>query len=139
VRDSRNGFQRYKNLNLTSSMLKEFFFFVADAISRRQTSCSMLDISIDCKAHLLVDYSKNFFSCEVMEEQVVDERYQVVDDVIFYKEQIYLVLESSLKENFLNSFHDSPLSGHQGYFKIYRNIRERFSWKGLKDDVLGDI
>jgi hypothetical protein len=30
-------------------------------------------------------------------------------------------------------------SGHQGYFKTYRQIRERFSWKGLKDDVLKHI
>jgi hypothetical protein len=29
--------------------------------------------------------------------------------------------------------------GHQGYFKTYRQIKERFSWKGLKDDVLKHI
>ena len=27
------------------------------------------------------------------------------------------------------------MAGHQGYFKIYKKIRERFSWKGLKKDV----
>jgi hypothetical protein len=32
-----------------------------------------------------------------------------------------------------------PAAGHQGYFKTYRQIRERFSWKGLKDDVLKHI
>jgi hypothetical protein len=26
------------------------------------------------------------------------------------------------------------LAGHQGFFKTYRKIRERFSWKGLKQD-----
>jgi hypothetical protein len=35
--------------------------------------------------------------------------------------------------------HDSPATGHQGYFKTYKKIRERFSWKGLKDDVLTHI
>lgn len=32
--------------------------------------------------------------------------------------------------------HDIPLAGHPGYFKTYRQVRERFTWKGLKNDVL---
>jgi hypothetical protein len=112
---------------------------VADALSRRPAGCSMMDICIDWKAHLLVEYSKNKFACEVMDEQVIDDRYRVFDDVIFYKDRIYLVLESTLKGKILKVCHDSPTLGHQGYFKTYRQIKERFSWKGLKDDVLKHI
>ena len=32
--------------------------------------------------------------------------------------------------------HNSPLVGHPGYLKTYKQIRERFTWKGLKTDVL---
>jgi hypothetical protein len=74
-----------------------------------------------------------------MDEQVIDDRYRVLDDVIFYKNQIYLVPESTLKGKILKVCQDSPTTGHQGYFKTYRQIRERFSWKGLKDDVLKHI
>jgi hypothetical protein len=95
---------------------------VADALSRKPMSCSMMDISTDWKAHLLVEYSKNKFACEVMDGQVIDERYRVLDDVIFYKDRIYLVPESTLKEKILKASHDSPLSGHQGYFKTYRRL-----------------
>jgi hypothetical protein len=56
---------------------------VADALSRRPIGCSMMDICIDWKAHLLVEYSKNKFSCEVMDGQVTNDRYWVLDDVIF--------------------------------------------------------
>jgi hypothetical protein len=112
---------------------------VADALSRRPPGCSMMDICTDWKAHLLVEYSKNKFSCEVMDGQVVDDRYWVLDDVIFYKDRIYLVPESTLKGKILKVCHDLPAAGHQGYFKTYRQIRERFSWKGLKDDVLKHI
>jgi hypothetical protein len=35
----------------------------------------------------------------------------------------------------LQAFHNSPLAGHQGFLKAYRKVRERFSWKGLKEDV----
>jgi hypothetical protein len=112
---------------------------VADALSRRPTSFSLMDISTDWKAHLLVEYSKNKFACEVLDGKVVDERYKVLDEVIFYKDRIYLVPESELKRKILRAVHDSPLAGHQGYFKTYRKIRERFSWKGLKDDVLKHV
>jgi hypothetical protein len=99
----------------------------------------MMDICTDWKAHLLVKYSKNKFACEVMDGQVIDDRYQVLDDMIFYKSWIYLVPECTLKGKILKVCHDSPTTGHQGYFKTYRKIRERFSWKGLKDDVLKHI
>jgi hypothetical protein len=56
---------------------------VADALSRRLAGCSMMDICTDWKAHLLVEYSKNKFSCEVMDKHVVDDRYWVLDDIIF--------------------------------------------------------
>jgi hypothetical protein len=112
---------------------------VADALSRRPAGCSMMDICTDWKAHLLVEYSKNKFSCEVLDGQVVDDRYRVLDDVIFYKDRIYLVPKSTLKGKVLKVCHDSPTVGHQGFFKTYRQIRERFSWKGLKDDVLKHI
>jgi hypothetical protein len=112
---------------------------VADALSRRPAGCSMMDICTDWKAHLLVEYSKNKFACEVMDGQVIDDRFRVLDDVIFYKNRIYLVPESTLKGKILKVCHDSPAAGHQGYFKTYRQIRERFSWKGLKDDVLRHI
>jgi hypothetical protein len=95
----------------------------------------MMDICTDWKAHLLVEYSKNKFSCEVLDGQVVDDRYRVLGDVIFYKDRIYLVPESTLKGKVLKVCHDSPIVGHHGFFKTYRQIRERFSWKGLKDNV----
>jgi hypothetical protein len=59
-----------------------------DALSRRPAGCSMMDICTDWKAHLLVEYSKKKFACKVMEGQVMDDRYQVLDDIIFYKDQI---------------------------------------------------
>jgi hypothetical protein len=85
---------------------------VADALSRRPTSCSLMDISTDWKAQLLVEYSKNKFACEVMDGQVVDERYRVLDDVIFYEDMLYLVPKSTLKEKIWKANHNSPSARH---------------------------
>jgi hypothetical protein len=70
---------------------------VVDALSRRPATCSLMEISIDWKSHLLVEYSKNKFACEVMDGKIHDDRYRVIDDVIFYKDRVYLVLDSRLK------------------------------------------
>jgi hypothetical protein len=38
---------------------------VVDALSRRPTTCSLMEISTDWKSHLLVEYSKNQFCMRV--------------------------------------------------------------------------
>jgi hypothetical protein len=109
---------------------------VADALSRRPSVYAMTDISVDWKAHLLVEYSKNKFACEVMDGQVQDDNFRIMDDIIYYKGRIFLVPESTFKAKVLQASHDSPVAGHQGFIKTYRQIWERFAWKGLKEDVM---
>ena len=43
---------------------------VTEALSRRPTTCSLMEISTDWKSHLLVEYSKNKFACEVMDGKI---------------------------------------------------------------------
>lgn len=70
---------------------------VVYTLSRKPTICSLSHISIDWKAHLLVKYS-NSFACQLMDGEVQDDRYKVVDDIIYYKDRIYLVPESKMKK-----------------------------------------
>ena len=83
-----------------------------------------------------MEYSKNKFACELLDGKIQDDRYRIVDDIIYYKNKIYLVPKSALKKKIIQASHDSPLSGNQGFLKTYRQIRERFSWKGLKGEVM---
>ena len=78
---------------------------------------------------IVVEYSKNTFAYELMEGNTKDKWYKVVDDIIYYKNQIFLVLESKLKQKILKEVHDSPLAGHMGFLKTYRRLKEKFSWK----------
>jgi hypothetical protein len=75
----------------------------------------------------------------MMDNKLQDNIYKVVDGIIYYKDHIYLVHESTLKEKVLKAMHDAPLVGQPRYFKNYRKITERFTWKGLKDDVLRHV
>jgi predicted metal-dependent hydrolase len=62
-----------------------------------------------------------------------------MDDIIYYKGRIFLVPEKAFKAKVLQACHDSQVAGHQGFVKTYRQVRERFSWKGLKEDVIRHI
>jgi hypothetical protein len=58
---------------------------VVDALSKRPLAYAMTDISVEWKAHLLVEYFKNRFACELMEGQVQDDNFRIVDDIIYNK------------------------------------------------------
>ena len=69
---------------------------------------------------IIVEYSKDKFSCELLDGQIQDDRYRVIDDIIYYNNRIFLDSESPLKKKILQASHDSPLVGHQGFLKTYR-------------------
>ena len=70
---------------------------VADALSRRPATLSLMSLDADWKARLLVEYSKNRFACEVLDGQVADDRYRVIDEIIYYRDRIFLTERSQLK------------------------------------------
>ena len=54
---------------------------VVDALSRRPSFFSLAEVLTDWKSTLLVEYSKNTFSCELMEGINQDNRYRLVADI----------------------------------------------------------
>ena len=78
-----------------------------------------MDVAENWKATLEVEYSKDKFSCELFDGANHDDRYKVLEGIIYDKYRIYLVPSSSLKEKILKKGHDFPLAGHPGFFKTY--------------------
>ena len=95
----------------------------------------LLDIAKNWKDMLLVEYAKDKFACDVLDGLMGDDNYIILNGLIYYKGKIYLVRDSELKHKVLQEAHDSPLAGHPGIFKTYRKLRQRFYWKGMKEDV----
>ena len=52
---------------------------------------------------------------------------------------MFLTPQTKIKDTILKEYHDNPLSSHQGYFKTYKQIREKNSWKGLKKDFQTNV
>ena len=64
----------------------------------------------------IIEYSKNTFACQLMDGQVQDDSYNMVDDIRYYKGKIYLVPDSKM-DKILKEMHDSPLVEHSRYLK----------------------
>ena len=127
------------------SKIQEFYFdieyvkgknnLVVYSLSRIP-SISLMDVAKNWKAALEVEYAKDKFSCEILNGTKNEDRYKVLEGIIYYKGRLYFVPNSSLKEKILKKAHDSPLAGHPNFFKTYRMMREIFAWKGLKADAM---
>jgi hypothetical protein len=59
---------------------------VADALSRRPSIFSMTGVSVDWKDHLVMDYAKDQFTCQLLDGQVQDDNFRVINDLIYYKD-----------------------------------------------------
>jgi hypothetical protein len=59
---------------------------VADALSRRPSIFTMTWVSVDWKYHLVMEYAKDQFACQLLDEQVQDDDLKVMNDLIYYKD-----------------------------------------------------
>jgi hypothetical protein len=56
---------------------------VADAFSRRPSIYAMTDVSVDWKDLLVIEYSKNNSSCQVMDGKIQDDNFKVINGIIY--------------------------------------------------------
>lgn len=87
----------------------------------------------------MAEYVNNAWTSKLVDVSLLDDKYSLRKGLIFYKNRIFIVPESKLKEGLIHSLHDAPLIGHPGFFKTYKLVRDRFPWKGLKNDILKNV
>jgi len=61
----------------------------------------------DWRAHLLVEYSKNKLSFELLDRFIHDDKVEY--EIIVYEDEIYFVLESIPKEKLITTTNDKPV------------------------------
>jgi hypothetical protein len=66
----KNGSSKIQAYDFDIEYVKGKKNIVVDALSRKPTTCSLMEISADWKSHLLVEYSKNKFACELMDGHI---------------------------------------------------------------------
>jgi hypothetical protein len=83
---------------------------VGDALSRRPSILAITEITVDWKDHLVMEYAEDQFTCQLLNGQVQDEDFKVINDLIYYKDRIFLVPGSTFKAKVLQACHDSPMA-----------------------------
>ncbi|KAH9326063.1 hypothetical protein KI387_006241 [Taxus chinensis] len=91
-------------------------YLVEDIISWESHFCSLSKITADWKSLISAEYVKNKFANVVFEGEISKERYKVMDGLILYKNRVYLVPESRVKNMILRVVHDTPWADHPGHF-----------------------
>lgn len=95
---------------------------------------------INIKVHVIMEeYSKDPFVTRILEGMEKYDQYVVSKGLILFKNKVFLVSESKVEEKILEAYHNAPMARHLELYKTYWQIRERFYWKCLKEDVLSYI
>uniref|UniRef100_H3A4B4 Gypsy retrotransposon integrase-like protein 1 n=1 Tax=Latimeria chalumnae TaxID=7897 RepID=H3A4B4_LATCH len=62
-------------------------------------------------------------------------RYQILEDILYYKDPNACCRMHPMKKSLLRYFHDHPLAGYLGISKTLARLKLQVFWPGLKKDV----
>ena len=102
---------------------------VDDALSRRDEEAKSYAISVAIPKWLdeiRSEYAKDQDTYALIDNPERNPRVEWRNEILWYKERIYLSPTSRFKDKFLKETHDSPAAGHVGFFKTYYNARQSF-------------
>ena len=108
---------------------------MTSALHCRPATLSLLSIDPYWRSQLLVEYSKDIFSCRILDGQLLDGRYTLRDGVIYYQSRIFLTRASKLKGKLLHAKYEVFLSSHTDFMRAYHTIMEGFTWEGFKEEI----
>ena len=83
----------------------------------------------------MAEYTRDEFAQGILGGTVRNKRYMVREGLILKRNRIFLTPNFEMKEKVLHALYNTPLAGHLCITKTYKAVRERFTWKGLKQDV----
>ena len=119
--------------------VKEGGNHMTGALHDNSLALSLWSIDPYWRSQLLVEYSKDLFSCRILDGQFSDGRYTVRDGVIYFQSRIFLTRASKLKEKLPHVSYGDFLSSHTDFMRAYHTIMEGFTWKGYKEEIHQNI
>ena len=105
------------------------------ALHERSSLLSLWRIDPYWNSQLLVEYSKDIFTCMILDGQVHEEGYSIKDGVILYHGRIFFPRASKLKEKLLQVAHMDFLFSHTHSMRAYHTIMEGYCWMGFEEDI----
>lgn len=87
----------------------------------------------------MVEYVRNKFAHGILNGTVRNKRYVVKDGLILKRNRIFLTPKFETKGKVLHALYNTLLTSYPRITKIYQSVRGRFTWKGLKQDILSYV
>ena len=115
---------------------------VADALSRIDTTGQCLALSVptfvfldDLRKQLSANPEYQTLLTKFTQDPASFPHYKLYQNLLFFKNRIWIVKELPFKDRLLEEFHNSPLSGHMGVDKTLNRLQANFFWEGMRHDV----
>ncbi|CAH9054132.1 unnamed protein product [Cuscuta epithymum] len=137
---------------------------VADALSRKSTSGTLLTCLQALRAHVEVSTSGALIArfevrptllSEISRCQAIDEECQKIrerilegpvenfrgrgDGLLLFKDRVCIPKNEELQRAILEEAHSSAYAMHPGGTKMYRDLKESYWWSGMKKDIAGFV
>jgi hypothetical protein len=121
---------------------------VADALSRQFEDNSLAeyatislisfptpDWTVELKQSYLQDPATQTLLTKLQTGDHPPKGYSLQQGLILRKGKIYVVKDSSFKQQVLEFIHSNPTAGHSGYHKTVQRAKTDFYWSGMRKDI----
>jgi len=64
-----------------------------------------------------------------------EEEWREIDDIMYKKEKVYVPKDNKLRAEIVRLYHDTPIGGHRGQWKMVELVTRNFWWPGVTKEV----
>ena len=87
------------------------------------------------ESRLLMEYSKDLFTCKVLDDKMIYRRYRLVNGVVYFYDKIYLSKNSKLKNKLLHATYEILIYKPTSFIKTCHTILEGFMWEDINKEM----
>lgn len=114
-----------------------------DALSRQQELLILMGFSMpifDCIPQLQQSYTQDpqvqkVWNFLVQAPNTSIKGFSLINDVLHYKQRIFVPLASQWRPKLLEEFHASFQKGHSGFLQTYKRLSRNFLWLGIRKET----
>jgi hypothetical protein len=115
----------------------------ADALSRKPPNSSevysITQVQLVWIEQVVESYRNDPFAQETIQKLAVDAlsapHFSLSSGVLRYDSRIWVGNDTTMQQQLIAAFHDSPLGGHSGFPVTYRRLVSLFKWTGMKATI----
>lgn len=110
----------------------------ADGLSRMMSlslsapECEFLE---ELKQEIAEDEHLQLIVQQCLDNHVINDNYSVKDGLLYWKHRLVIPVESSLIQNILKEYHDTPIGGHAGVTRTLARVASQFYCPNMRQHV----